>query len=157
MMLSVAFVRWRAGERKFDAENAAVAGRAGRFDATVMGGANGSDNRESEARTTQFARARFIDAIKSFKNARQRFRGNPHAIIGYFEKSFAVVSAHVQTDGSALGRIFNGVVEKIDDDLLHPRAIALYPHVIRGSTGNFDVFVLAKQRHLVSCRRRQFS
>jgi hypothetical protein len=70
MMLSVIPDRWRAGERKFDAKDAALAGRADRFDASVMCGTNGLNYGESKAGAAELAGTRLIDAIKSFEDAR---------------------------------------------------------------------------------------
>ena len=50
MMFTIVLVRGCACEWKFDAEDASMAGRTGRFYVSVVGSTNGFNNRETKAR-----------------------------------------------------------------------------------------------------------
>jgi len=131
MIMLLMVVRGRRGQRQFNPEAAALPWRAAGLDAPVVGGADGFDDRQAQARPAQFTRTRLINSEEPVENPRQRFRRNPHAIIRNLQHRLVIEGADAQSNGSALESVFDRIVEQVYHHLLNR---AWSPSTQTGST-----------------------
>ena len=67
---------------------------------------------------------------------RQGFGGNADAVIPYAQNCLRSFGMNRKRDRAARQRIFDGVVEQVDDDLLQPRGVARNQNRLRRVDGH---------------------
>src|SRR5688500_3866756 len=94
------------------------------FDAAIVGAANGFNDGEPKAGATELARAGCINPEETVESVRQGGGGNTNAVVGHFQHRSAAARGNRNLDGTAGRRVFNGIIEQVDDDLLQARGVA---------------------------------
>ncbi len=105
------------GERLSDPEAAAQPGRAAHLDASAVRVADRFHDREAQARPSLVAGARAVDTEESFEDVREGFGGYADAVIRDVQNRVARLLRDLEFDAAAVGCVFDGVVEKVHDDL----------------------------------------
>src|SRR5262249_19531450 len=86
--------------------------------ATAVSGANRFHDREAKAGPAQLTGPGFIRPIKAFENVRLALLRNTNSAIGDGQDRLVSLAAHGDTDRSTVGRVLDGIVEKIHYHLL---------------------------------------
>ena len=82
------------------------------------------DDREPEARAAELARSRLVDAVEPLGDPRQVGRRDPDAGVDHVDLDPAVrrlLDPH--RHAAAFGRVLDGVVDQVDEDLHEPIAV----------------------------------
>src|SRR5579875_575872 len=103
---------------KADGERGALPRPAGGVDAAAHGLDQVLDDRQTQAGAAQFARTRLVHAVEAFKDAWQIGLGNANAGVGHFQAYLLPLAPPTHRDSATLGRVFDGVVEQVIEDLL---------------------------------------
>src|SRR5688572_14558309 len=88
-----------------------------------MGRADRLYDRKTQAGATRITGTRSIDAKKAVEDQWQRLPGYANAIVGHFHDGVFSSDIHPQFDAAAARRVFDGIIEEIDGDLLQARVI----------------------------------
>ena len=112
--------------RQNETENASGLRRVEFEPASVSFGSPFGD-RQTQARAPTFARTAFIDAVKAVEDSLPVFRGNARAAILYFDASIRRIrSRHSNRDASLLRRVFDGIIQKVDEDLSQDHTVTIH-------------------------------
>src|ERR1700726_2199792 len=107
--------------RLADTEATALAGRTAHFDAGAVRIADGFHDREAEAGAALVTRARAVDTEEAFEDVGERFGRYPDAVVSNVEDGAALLLRDLEFDATAVGSVFDRVVEQIDNDLFESR------------------------------------
>src|SRR5208282_4876368 len=146
-----------AGDGEPDSEAASGRNPTIHFDGSSMRGADGLDNRQSESHTTAVAGPRIVHTVEPIKQVRQGAWRNTDPGVPDFEHTLPTGFDRFQFHHTAARRIFQGVVKQVYDDLLKPRAIALYRHRLQVRADQADAAIFSHQSHLLRGRSHEFA
>src|SRR5262249_42412846 len=93
---------------------------AAQLDATAAGGGNA----QAQARPSFGPAACTVHAIEPLENAREMFRGNANPGVLHGDDRVLALVPEVDLDRSAFRRVFDGVLQQIEENFSHPRPIA---------------------------------
>src|SRR5438445_13837902 len=93
-----------------------------------MRGADRFYDRESQARPSGIASARFISTVKPLEDVRQRLWWNTRAVVGDSQGCPASLASGADGYASALAGIADRIVEEVHQHLLEAGRIALHFH-----------------------------
>src|SRR6185436_4603993 len=84
-------------------------------------------DRKADAQAALTARDRALALREELKHLRDSLRRDADAIISDSDRHIGGGKARRQLDASTGGRVFRGVGEEIENDLLQPRRVGLHP------------------------------
>src|SRR5215469_2197535 len=87
------------------------------------------NDRESQSGAAQMSRSGFVCAVETLAYMRQRFSGNSNSGIADLEHCLIFPGVDQKLHRAACGRVLDGVVKKIDDNLLDEPGVAFHGRV----------------------------
>src|SRR6266436_4213488 len=107
---------FRDGQR--DSKRAALAFFTFETDVAAMRFDSPAGNRQAEAGTTPFPRSCFIDSVKAVEDVRLMFTRNSGSLVDHVQAHLLFSrTLYADENLASCGRIFNGVIQQIDDGL----------------------------------------
>src|SRR5436190_21648348 len=97
-----------------------VGGRAVRPDPATMREHDAATDRETQTSTADPAGASALAAMEPFEEARQLVRRDAQSLVDDAHHDLTVDDGRPDVDVSAVGRVLDGVVEEVVEDLLDP-------------------------------------
>ena len=100
-----------------------------------MGGCNDPSDGQTEPVAALLGFARFVAAVKTVENFSQILGGDARTRVLYAQDAGVSVVLHAQRNASALGRIFDGIVQQDPHQLLHHALVPVNHGVVGGGQG----------------------
>src|SRR5579864_8020057 len=137
-------------QRQFHLHFRAVSERAAHIYFPVVRRDNCLYDRKAKPCSTCGSRPCFVGAIKTLKYMWERLWRNADTVVGNGKRGAIPMRANSQFNMPAVWCVFDGVVEKIDEDLLQSERIT--PHSCARLNGVVDrnIFFIGEQPHLLS-------
>src|SRR5438128_4466456 len=101
-------------------------------------------NCEPETGTAKLAASRFVSTIEALENPWQIIFADPNSMIVHAEDDLRALVDRLQTNLSALTRIFQGVIQHIIEDFMQPRFICADRPRMRRKIDNYFQLLLRK-------------
>src|SRR5262245_9812129 len=112
--------------RERDRASCALPWSANQFNAAAMCQHCASRNTETKSGATLGTATRFVHPIETVEHVRQVFAGDPDAGILDVHDRLTVTVFHLNRDASARGRVLDGIVQNIEENLAKPQVVARY-------------------------------
>src|SRR5216684_4072867 len=144
-------------ERQLNIETTAMAFLAGNADFSAMRGADGLHYGKAQSRPAGVARACLIRPVEALEDVRKGVGRYPSAIVRDLEDRCTPVSANTHFDFAAFLCVFDGIGDKVHDNLLKARSIPLDEDTGRHIAAQQDRLLLSQEPHLFRSRRRQMA
>src|SRR5262249_13636122 len=111
------FLSWTRVQREQNFHGRAFARLAGQSDVTAMCSYDAQRNAQPQASASLSSAASFVNPIKALKDTSLLLGWNSDARISDKKARVPVLSPGFHHDAAASGRVFDSVVEQVDDDL----------------------------------------